>query len=106
MRKPIEVAVAAIGICLNLYAMDVFTLYAPLAAPPTAQIRFKLLEMNVEYNNMSHEKAAALIKETNADVVVIEELTPTLTCLMSSHDIVCSRGNRYVAAKTKVFIAS
>jgi endonuclease/exonuclease/phosphatase (EEP) superfamily protein YafD len=76
MRKPIEIAVAVTGICLNLYAMDVFTLYAPLATQPTAQVKFKLLEMNVQYNNMSHEKAAALIKETNADIVVIEELTP------------------------------
>lgn len=72
-----NVAVSAIGVLVNVFAIQLWLFYLPLGETEVSAtaMKIRLLQMNVEYINTDYALATALIKSKEADVIVIEELT-------------------------------
>lgn len=62
---------------VNALAMQLNTFYVSDPQAAGNQKNIRLLEMNVEYVNPRFERARQFIRNTNPDVIVVEELTPT-----------------------------
>ncbi len=73
-------AMSALSLLMNVFGTGLHSFYLPQALASSSNAanltKLRLLEMNVEYINRRHADAAEFIKNTNPDVIVIEELTP------------------------------
>lgn len=85
VRKWKSLFLAVSCLLLNLLGMQVWTFFPAAEANNNRQtdVHLRLLEMNVEYTNSRYDQARKLIRESNADLVVIEELTPLWLAALS-----------------------
>lgn len=66
------------GVFAALNLTQIVPLYWPAGADPTSGKTWRLVHLNLYYNNPTPHKALHFLEEAQADVVVLSEITPAL----------------------------